>query len=294
MNFDDLRRRAAPLRAIPLETVLLARGAVRDRHDRRKWHTEQGPLSISGPKFMNWHRGQGGGGAIDLVMHLADVDFRTAVARLQQHLAANPPSSGEPATLALGKEATATEKPGGLRLPVPHDRLLARVRHYLTQRRGLSTSLIEPLVQSGKLYADSRSNAVFLLVAGKAQRPVGAELHGTGPRPWRGMAPGTRKDLGYFWIGAPGSREIVLCESAVDAISCLQMHPQRICISTSGVRADPPWLDGLLAPGYALFCGFDADLPGDTAAARMIALHPTVRRLRPPAHDWNDALRSRR
>jgi hypothetical protein len=47
-----------------------------------------------------------------------------------------------------------------------------------------------------------RGNAVFLLVAGKAQRSVGAELRGTGPRAWRGMAPGTRKDLGYFWIGA--------------------------------------------------------------------------------------------
>ena len=97
---NELRRLSAgvptSVRALPLESVLLFRGAVRDRHDRRKWHTEQGPLSVSGPKFMNWHRGQGGGGAIDLVMHLAGVDFRTAVAWLQQHLAAGPPTSGEP------------------------------------------------------------------------------------------------------------------------------------------------------------------------------------------------------
>ena len=294
MNFDDLRQRAAAVRAAPLETVLLCRGAVRDRHDRRKWHTEQGPLSVSGPKFMNWQRGQGGGGAIDLVMHLAGVDFREAVAWLQQHLAASPPTSGEPATHVSGTQSTAAEKPGGLRLPVPHARLLGRVRRYLTRRRGLAVSLIEPLVQSGKLYADSRGNAVFLLVTGKAQRPVGAELRGTGPRTWRGMAPGTRKDLGYFWIGAPGSREIVLCESAIDAMSCFQIHPQRICISTSGVRADPPWLDALLARGYDIFCGFDADGPGDASAARTRALHPSIRRLRPPAHDWNDALAANR
>jgi hypothetical protein len=131
-------------------------------------------------------------------------------------------------------------------------------------------------------------------VAGKAQRPVGAELRGTGPRVWRGMAPGTRKDLGYFWIGDPGSREIVLCESAIDAMSCYQMAPQRICISTSGVRADLAWLDRLLARGYDIHCGFDADTPGDAAAARMIALYPAVQRLRPPAHDWNDVLVSRR
>ena len=290
MNFDDLRQRTAAAREAPLETVLLLRGAVRDRRDRRKWHTEQGPLSVSGPKFMNWQRGQGGGGAIDLVMHLAGVDFRTAVTWLQQHLAA---SSGH-AINALGTPSAAAEKPGGLRLPAPNDRQFGRVRQYLTPRRGLAVSLIEPLAQSGKLYADSRGNAVFLLVAGKAQRPVGAELRGTGPRVWRGMAPGTRKDLGYFWIGERGSREIVLCESAIDAMSCFQIHPQRICISTSGVRADPPWLDGLLARGYGIFCGFDADSPGDAAAARMLVLHPAVRRLRPPAHDWNDVLTSSR
>lgn len=306
MNFDDLRQRAAVVRAVPLETVLLFRGAVRDRHDRRKWHTEQGPLSVSGPKFMNWQQGQGGGGAIDLVMHLAGVDFRTAVAWLQQHLAASPPTSGSHATAAHDAQSTAAEKPGGLRLPVPIAHLLGRVCQYLTQRRGLVPSLIEPLVQSGKLYADSRGNAVFLLVAGKRAgtaaeqwsaygwRPVGAELRGTGPRAWRGMARGTRKDLGYFWIGERSSREIVLCESAIDAISCFQIYPQRICISMSGVRVDPPWLDGLLARGYGIFCGFDADGPGDAAAARMLALHPTIRRLRPPAHDWNDVLPSSR
>src|ERR1035441_6529672 len=102
MNFDDLRQRAAAVREVPLEDVLLFRGAVRDRRDRRKWHTEQGPLSVNGPKFINWHQGQGGGGAIDLVMHLAGVDFRTAVIWLQQHLAASPPSGGESATHAPG------------------------------------------------------------------------------------------------------------------------------------------------------------------------------------------------
>jgi hypothetical protein len=294
MNFHDWRRRADAVRAVPLEAVLLARGGVRDRRDRHKWHTEQGPLSVTGTKFINWHRSQGGGGAIDLVMHLAGVDYRTAVAWLECHLAASPPARGQSATRASGKECAAVERTGRLRLPLPDERMLGRVRHYLTRCRGLAGWLIEPLVQSGKLYADRRANAVFLLVAGKAQRPVGAELRGTGPRAWRGMAPGTRKDLGYFWIGVPGSREIVLCESAIDAMSCYQIEPRRICISTSGVRADPRWLDRLLARGYDIFCGFDADAPGDAAAAGMMALHPAVRRLRPSAHDWNDALTSSR
>ncbi len=293
MSFDDLRQRAAVVREIALESVLLCRGAERDPRDRSKWHTEQGPLSVTGPKFTSWRRGDGGGGAIDLVMHLAAVDFRAAVEWLEQHLAVGPIGGGQTAAHPLARSAAARGPHGSLRLPVPAHRLLERVRQYLTQRRGLSATLLDPLIQSGRIYADDRSNAVFLLVTGKAQRPVGAELRGTGPQVWRGMAGGTRKDLGYFWIGARGSESVVLCESAIDAISCFQLHPQHICISTSGVRANPPWLRALLAAGYQIHCGFDADAPGDAAAARMIALHGAIKRLRPSDNDWNDVLRSR-
>jgi hypothetical protein len=288
MNFENFP--ADRLRAVPLETVLTLRGARRDPHDRAKWHTERGPLSVTGAKFMNWHQHRGGGGAIDLVMHLAGVDYRAARSWLATYASTGlPPASQVAVDPAGGKPATA-RLPGVLRLPQPDPRQLARVRQYLTRRRGLCSSLLEALWKAGKLYADGHANAVFVLLAGKTQRPVGAELRGTGPRIWRGMASGSNKDLGYFWIGTRSAREIVLCESAIDAISCFQIHPHRICISTSGVRADPPWLSALIARGYTILCGFDADHPGDAAAAQMIALQPTVRRLRPSDHDWNDVL----
>lgn len=292
MNFDHFP--ADRLRAVPLETVLTLRGARRDPHDRTKWHTERGRLSVTGAKFMNWNQHQGGGGAIDLVMHLAGVDYRAARRWLATYASAGLPPASQVAADPVGGKSAAARMPGALRLPLPAPCRLARVRQYLTRRRGLDSSLLETLFQSGQLYADGHANAVFVLVAGKAQRPVGAELRGTGRRAWRGMASGSNKDLGYFWIGTRAAREIVLCESAIDAISCFQIHPHRICISTSGVRADPPWLSVLIARGYTILCGFDADHPGDAAAARMLALHPTVRRLRPSAHDWNDVLTSSR
>ena len=49
------------------------------------------------------------------------------------------------------------------------------------------------LITSGRLYADRRGNAVFLLL-GKAGQPVGAELRGTSARVWRGMAPRLAKE----------------------------------------------------------------------------------------------------
>jgi hypothetical protein len=288
MTPDNFRHRAAAVRDLPLVAVLLARGAVRDRHDRCKWHSEQGPLTITGAKFMNWSQDRGGGGAIDLVMHLAQVNCATAVAWLEQQFALGPLAIGRSTSGAPHDPSSPPHR--SLRLPVSDEQQQPRVLRYLTERRRLATAVLEPLLKSGRLYADHRGNAVFLLVVGKANRPVGAELRGTGPHGWRGMAPGTRKDLGYFWTGPHGTRDIVLCESAIDAISCGQIHPERICISTSGVRANPPWLPGLIARGYRIHCGFDADEPGDAAAQRMIARYPMVHRLRPRTHDWNDAI----
>jgi hypothetical protein len=293
-NFAEFRRRADAVRQIPLATVLAFWGAIRDPHDRAKWHTEQGPLSVTGAKFTAWHTNHGGGGAIDLVMHLAQVDLDEAIQWLERHLAAGPLAVAQFTPSTSGRPRPVPQGRGPLQLPVPDERQLARVRRYLKERRGLAGSVLEGLIQSGKLYADRRGNAVFLLVAGKPQRPVGAELRGTGPRVWRGMASGSCKNRGFFWLGAPTSRQVVLCESAIDAISYGQMHPDCLCLSTSGVRANPAWLPALITRGYEIHCGFDADEPGDAAADRMITLHPTVLRLRPSAHDWNDVLTSRR
>jgi len=292
MNFDDFRRRADRVRAVPLETVLTLCHAVRDPHDRHKWHTEHGPVSITGQKFTNWHWNIGGGGAIDLVMHLADLDAGAAVAWLEQHSPAGHAAAGSTASHASSSQRAApsaapTNRTEELRLPARDAAKLRRVRSYLTQHRNLSSLVLEPLIEAGKLYADKRGNAVFLLVAGKANRPVGAELRGTGPRVWRGMAPGTRKDSGYFWVGGKGPKRVVLCESAIDAISCHMLYPDRVCISTSGARPNPLWLRAILDRGYEVDCGFDADPPGDVASREMIRLYPDVQRLRPTAKDWN-------
>lgn len=292
MTLRDFRRQADAVRDIPLETVLRHWGAERDRRDRAQWRTEQGSLTVTGTQFFNWHRHEGGGGAIDLVMHLGRGDARRAVAWLQQHLGSGPDaaSSSSACSRASSSLAHAQDTSGRLRLPAANHAKLERVRRYLTEQRCLSASILEPLIDAGKVYADGRGNAVLLMVAGKANRTIGAELRGTGQRVWRGLAPGTRKDDGYFWIGERGSQQIVLCESAIDAISCLQLDSACICISTAGVRPDPPWLHPLLARGYDIYCGFDDDAPGNTVACRMIARHPSIKRLRPPAHDWNDAL----
>ena len=79
MNHQLTRKRADQLRATPLPAVLRIWGATPDPRDPHKWHTSQGIISLTGAKFMNWNRGVGGGGAIDLVIHLSNLGFKEAL-----------------------------------------------------------------------------------------------------------------------------------------------------------------------------------------------------------------------
>jgi hypothetical protein len=272
------RARAERLRALPLSAVLKALEATRDPQDAAKWRTARGVLSVSGSKFINWNLDLGGGGAIDLVMHVQQVGFGQALEWLERQLGAFTP---------LPPQAMLPAR--SLSLPPPVANNWPRVERYLVQERKLPATLLEPLIRAGTLYADARANAVFVLLNSEAV-PVGAELRGTA-QAWRGMTPGSRKDRGFFSVSAPTSQPIVLCESAIDALSCHALHPDYRCLSTSGARSDPVWLAALIEQGLLIYCGFDADPTGDAMAQRMHQLHPSIRRLRPAAKDWNDLLR---
>jgi len=282
MSAPASRERTDRLRAIPLTDILRAMDAKPDPHDPVKWHTERGVLSVNGAKFFNWNEAAGGGGAIDLAMHLNGLDFKQAIDWLARRYPRPPPAAPTAAPYVM--------RP--LLLPAPVADALPAVIRYLSVERHLPLDRLRPLVKSGDLYADHRNNAVFLL-RNEHNGPVGAELRGIARGSWRGMAPGSRKDNGYFAVGSPYANTIVLCESAIDAISCRALNPQRLCISTAGARANPLWLPAILARTLPTYCGFDADAPGELMARSVIARYPAIQRLRPPHHDWNDTLRAR-
>jgi hypothetical protein len=280
MNLEQMRTTADRLRTIPLSAVLLAIGAERDRHDKARWHTPKGAISVTGMKFFNWHCSVGGGGAIDLIIHLYGLDFKGALTWLSRHF---PGGSAGPALCARPQST--------LRLPLSEARKLPEVKRYLSVERQINLAVIDYLIHGGDLYADHRSNAVFLMRT-TDKVPIGAELRGTGQSRWRGMAEGSRKDRGYFSIRNVCIDGVILCESAIDAISCFIINPYYYCISTAGARPAPGWLGSLTRHYPKVYCGFDADPTGETMAEAMIKVHPSIKRLRPQPHDWNEMLRS--
>ncbi len=277
----QIRNTAEIVRRIELTVVLQRVGANVDKSDPAKWHTSQGVLSVTGQQFFNWTQGAGGGGAIDLIMHLEQIGFIKAVCWLADHY-----------SYAGDQASTPAKSPDRISLVLPrrNPTYLPQISRYLTLQRYLPPALIQSHINAGKLYADDRANAVFLLL-GKGRTIVGAEIRGTSKRPWYALASGSRKDLGCFSVKYGASTKIVLCESAIDALSYYTLDANCVALSTAGARSNPPWLGNLIKKGFQVYCGFDADTTGDTLARDMIAVHPTIKRLRPTRHDWNDVLK---
>jgi hypothetical protein len=105
MSFEQTRQKADRLRAVPLESVLRLSGARPDRRDKNKWHTARGILSIQGAKFINWNLASGGGGAIDLVIHLHRGGFKAALEWPLPDSAGDYPEAHYPGRQLLGNDS---------------------------------------------------------------------------------------------------------------------------------------------------------------------------------------------
>ena len=279
--------RARRVRPAALEPLARRLGYRIDPRNRRRWRREGSVLAIKGSRFFDHLQGRGGGGAIDLVLHVRGGSFRDAVRFLERGgpaLSALPPPQPSPIPV--------------LRLPPARPEHWPLVRGWLTRTRRLAPPLLESCRRHRILYADNRRNAVFLCRDSRG-RPTGAELRGALPgsrrNRFRGLAPGSRKARGAFWLPAGPFRPqaLLLVESALDALSAhllLPLHPHCLIVSTAGVSPVlPHWL--LPFRRLPLLCGYDADPAGDRAAAALQRQLPHLLRLRPhPRKDWNDLL----
>jgi len=290
----DLRRSTESIRDIPLVQVLSAAGYTRDKDDPAKWRGPAGVISIDikngKSRFFNHSNQKGGGGAIDLVIHLFGFDFRGAVAWLGSEFRPDQAVSAALHTVrAVAAEAVGHPTP----LPTPDASTWPRVRDYLIKIRGLSPVAIDLLHEKGRIFSDSFANACFVYTNSKGEG-IGCELRGTDPAvPWKGFR-GVKKGTG-FWIRKRNSREVVILESSIDAISFAQLHSDRSCdvVALGGVGVAQARLVAQEAEqaGKVLTIGFDADAAGDQAAAGIQHEFPPAQRLIPTkGKDWNDEL----
>ena len=195
-----------------------------------------------------------------------------------------------------------------LELPAPNAQRWAAVREYLVETRKLPAGLVDRLYEKGLIYADDFQNAVFVRHALRENgwlrgEVTGASLRGTWGEnnAYHGLASGSHKDNGWFWIGAGKGdvQRVLLVESAIDALSLAVLDKQRqitqgvtLYLSTDGSGTVPlQALGQILDRKGQVVAAFDGDRAGEEMAWRIAQQLPGVSRVTPAyGKDWNERL----
>jgi len=310
----DYKALVAQARQLDLRDTIQTLGGVQDRYDPHKWHVNDEHISINGERFYNHDQQKGGGGSIDLVMHVTGYSFKQAVAYLNHEAGpdlavAAAANHGARERTTQAQEIVERGERAPFMQPQADEDRWPQVRAYLVEQRGIPRGMIDELHERGTIYADGRSNAVFLRTDAEGQA-VGASLRGTAPgSEFQGLAYGSRRDEGHFsfTMGTPerySAPQYHITESPIDALSRAALiqrageSGEYVFLSNDGHGELPRrQIEEGLARQALVHCGFDNDGGGHKLWAAVKEAYPhaeAIVRERPPvgAKDWNDALRA--
>ncbi len=291
---DKYQSSVANLRELPLTEVATELGLTAKK-DQHKWQSEQHTISINGSKFYDWQEMKGGGGAIDLVMYVNEVDFKEAVVWLGDRFE-------EAAVVSTASQQirqiikTAPEKE--FVPPVVAENNWSEAKKYLTKKRKLPSRLVDNLHQTGMIYADHQQNVVFLRRSVDGTKITGANFRGTvgDDNKFKGLAKGTKRSEGWFYFeqgeqSVDSIKRVVLVESPIDAMSLAVMErtdsKKTMYLSTDGAGQLP--LE-FLQEAKEVAIAFDNDDAGEEMAQRVKSQLPEAVRKTPKSLDWNQDL----
>lgn len=281
------KMRASNLRELPIIDVLQRLGASINAKDKNNFDTSQGRMSTDGQKFFNHDLGKGGRGAIDLVMHLQQCDYKSAIALLANEFGENAAVASVAAAPAdIVKNAIQTT-PFRSILPPDVDHNWPNVRKWINETRKIPLKIIDLFRKQGLIRADNRKNAVFV----NFDR-TGGEIRGMGDfKGYRGT-----KNLMIF-ENDENSKKCMILESGNDALAFAGMPKSSgigKVISTGGDFGQKTidQLKALQRDGFQLFVGTDNDPSGDAKFKKLQKeLGRTIIREKPIGRDWQEDLK---
>jgi hypothetical protein len=282
-----------PLRSVSLEAVA---EALCLELKATSWRHEGHQIRINGTQFYDWDETQmqGGGGAIDLVMHVLRSDFKTAVAWLADRF-------GETAVQIAGSYhsqmvAQEAECPGFAAPDEAPEQWPVVRADFVSQQ--LPGALIDQLHEQGLLYADKAGAAIFLQRDLVTRSVTGAyRVSGDG---FSGTMLGSDRAKGQFYCLRGGDatdavQQVVVGQTPIDVLALGLMEPmpkvRTMYLSADGVLP-LAYLRGFAAKRVRV--AMNRDEIGERLAQEAREELPQVKQMLPEQGDWVESLRVER
>jgi Plasmid recombination enzyme len=282
-----------PLRSVSLEQVAAALCLESDDKSRPSWRHQGHQIRINGSQFYDWDETQmkGGGGAIDLVMHVLRSDFKTAVAWLADRF-------GETAVQLAGRYhaqivAQEAEKPGFAALDAAPEQWPVVRADFVSQQ--LPGALLDQLHEQGLLYADTEGAAIFLQRDLVTRSVTGAyRVSGDG---FSGTLLGSDRAKGrFYWLRGGAAtdvvQQVVVGQTPIDVLALGLRSPmpkvRTMYLSADGVLP-LVYLRGFAAKRVRV--AMNRDALGERLAQEAREGLPQVKQMQPEGLDWVESLR---
>jgi hypothetical protein len=298
-----LRTQLDQLRDLPLEEVAWQLGLTQDAKGDGRWKGTGHIINIDGSKFYDFSPSShsGGGGAIDLVMHVNSCTFREAMAWLNDRFGSRGMLRAATHHARIQAiEIAQTEPTPQFIPPAVDENQWSSVQQYLIQKRGLPKEMVQALYLQGLVYADSEQNAVFGMRSLTGET-TGAFLRGTRgeDNSFMGYARGTKRADGWFYVRLGGQpdddvQRVVLTKSPIDALSLATIEgiPQQktmYLVADSAKSLPVEYLRTI----PKVIAAYDNDASGFELARAIAEQLPEAQRVRPALKDWNEELLAR-
>jgi Toprim-like/Protein of unknown function (DUF3991) len=270
---------ADQVRGIPLRDVLAHRGfEVKPEGSTLRTKDAHHNIVVTGSRWFDNKAGIGGGGTIDLVMHIARVGFSAACRSLADEFL--PLASRQPALYFPNswQESPHAERKSFEQLAalyaVREDSNWPIARAYLVEQRKVSPSLVDELHDRGSIYANDHwpNPSVVFLHRDQHGKVRGATLrdtrHQSAFRPCLG-----NKLSSWFAVGdLVKADRIVAVESPIDALSYYSLFGFRrdslAAVSCAGAIVPRDLMLHAREARKAFVVAFDNDVAGERGRQR--------------------------
>ncbi len=296
----SLANLANVVRDIPLTDVLERHGfEVRREGSTYRAKSEGHNIVITGTQWFDNKAGLGGGGAIDLEIHLTKASFRDACRALADRVPGKniSPRSTRNITRPLRKSFDELASIHAVR----DDTNWPIARAYLVEKRFISQGLVDALYAEGSIYSnDHRPNPSLVFLHRSADGTVcGATLrdtrHRSAFRPCLG-----NKNSAWFAVGDLATAErVVAVESPIDALSYFDLRGgsggELAVVSCSGATVPLDLMAGAFDRRQSFVVALDNDSAGERGWQKAWDETTDWEGFRissesPSRKDWNDDL----
>lgn len=265
------------LRDLEIKETLKKLGLEEDPQDARQFKTDGFRISTNGQKWYDHTNSKGGGGSIDLVCHVMNLDFKSSVEFLNNGY-----------TVTHSRSAKKADIKAASIVPIEYPKHWKRTRDYLIKDRFLNPVMVDWCADHQLIYADRYNNACFKYGSGIEMRGI--------YKKWRSCRGRLTKPFLLHCSAAP--KALVITESAIDCLSYRQLNTGYMVASIAGngnKNLMSECVDIAQRYSVTLISAFDNDEGGGIAHAQLVDLSMqagiNVERHTPEGgKDWNEQL----